>query len=169
MIPVTVDTAAVLIEPRFTILERRDLECFAGPALLDTLVQVPGLAVATPRTFTMRATAPLLPGEIATPESPPLHRHDFGTLTVLIDSADTALRDAAGLAAFFTDSLGCQRVAPFQVYSASSHGYVSPGSYPLGNPDSTIPSYVRYFVTGAVRRAPASMCGDTLLFDLTSH
>lgn len=161
-IPVRAETAAVRLEPRYTVLQRRELWCFAAPGLGDTAIAV---AIEQPGSFTLQALALPFPGEVTIPEAPALQLRDFGTIVTRTDSAAT-IENAAGIAAFFTDPLGCQRVTPFPIYSTPTGEHVSPGSYPLDSTDTAIPPYVRSFVTGTVRRAPVAVCGDTVVFHL---
>lgn len=177
--PVSTDNSAVTVAPYYAVEREIHIMCLAaaspdlalgfdGPTLIEAEVPVAGLDAETVRTYDLRATT-----HIAVPSAVLAETLDVRTFGEVIVRNDTALArrsNAAGLAAFFLDTLDCFRVAPRAVYSRpDGKHYVSRGSYVVDSvwTDSII--VARQFVRGYLYDAAVPVCGQTRIFHLVTR
>jgi hypothetical protein len=160
-IPTTVDQSAVTFEPYWLVDESDPgMYCARVDAALrvaaddlidigffDTRQEVEGLPAEFPRTYEMRAAAPVY-AQGAAAETLPIRT--FGSVTVRTDAALTPPINVGGNTYLYRDELGCTRALP---------GIFFPGYVVENPPADTTQTYG--FVRGTLYAPAQPLCGET--------
>jgi hypothetical protein len=161
---VAADQSAVTFSPYF-LVKRGDAVCLPTAEIvdiaigaLDTVGTAPGLSATYPRTFEMRAAAPVY---VPAPSAADLPVRTFGQVTVRPSDPDGSRRNAAGFVFKVVDTLGCVRVQPTGTYHPRS-------ALVLENQADTS-GLTSAFVRGYIYEPAAPVCGEARVFHLVTR